>query len=295
MSKCKWVVRGVSARAHPFGCIIQRFRKLLLYISCSIYLTLSISFSFFFFNFFFLRCFSLLVPPSPETPFFYMYSFSFPGPSLLCWGFARISRCITVVIACRDCLQLSERMSVCLCTTLAVSLSFILVIVFCRVFFFFFFGLFLLLPSRRLFVVLQQPGEWRRRRRTDGAINMLIALFKRLLFSIQRFYRLRYYIVHGTLMGKKRNYIYKWNRKSVQPQGLYSLCFSENVCWKTGLARSPKSHPSSSVDGGDKREKGRKQETGKTKHKKIENFLRHNATLFQVKHQTSWSSPNFNL
>jgi hypothetical protein len=63
---------------------------------------------------------------------------------------------------------------------------------------------------------------------------------------------------------------------------LYSLCFSENVCWKTGLARSPKSHPSSSVDGGDKREKGRKQETGKTKHKKIENFLRHNATLFQI-------------
>jgi len=116
MSKCKWVVRGVSARAHPFGCIIQRFRKLLQRISCSIYLSLHLIFFSFFFFFFSMRCFSLSIP---RNTLFFLPSFSHSGP--LC--FARISRCITVVIACRDCLQLSERMSVRLCTTLAVSLS----------------------------------------------------------------------------------------------------------------------------------------------------------------------------
>ena len=91
----------------------------LFHLSNSVYLIF-----FLLLQFFLLRCFSLLVPPSPETPFFYMYSFSFPGPSLLCWGFARISRCITVVIACRDCLQLSERTSVSVQHWLSLSLSF---------------------------------------------------------------------------------------------------------------------------------------------------------------------------
>ena len=130
----------VAWAPHPFGCIIQRFRKLLLCISCSIYLTLSISFSFlffFFFTFFFLRCFTRSSIPR-NTLFFYMlYSYSFPGPSLLCWGFARISRCITVVIACRDCLQLSERTSVSVQHWLSLSLSFSW-LYFVEFFFFFF-------------------------------------------------------------------------------------------------------------------------------------------------------------
>lgn len=71
-------------------------------------------FLFIFLRFIFFFSLSLSLYPPETSPF------STLSHSTLC--FARISRCITVVIACRDCLQLSERMSVCLCTIFSVSL-----------------------------------------------------------------------------------------------------------------------------------------------------------------------------
>jgi hypothetical protein len=122
--------------------------------------------------------------------------------------FARISRCITVVIACRDCLQLSERMSVRLCTTLVVSLWLYRDCISC-VFFFFAHSS----SSPRIFCGLRSS---RSRRRTDGAINMLILAFKRLLFQ----YPTSFFVVVFRTIENKRN-ADKRNRKSVQPKGLW--------------------------------------------------------------------------
>ena len=125
MSKCKWVVRGVSTapiRMHystlPKIVVVYK----LFHLSNSFYLIFFLVLLLL--HFFFSEVFHSFLHP-PKHLFFYMlYSFSFPGPSLLCWGFARISRCITVVIACRDCLQLSERTSVSVQHWLSLSLSF---------------------------------------------------------------------------------------------------------------------------------------------------------------------------
>jgi hypothetical protein len=179
--------------------------------------------------------------------------------------FARISRCITVVIACRDCLQLSERMSVRLCTTLVVSLAL------SWLYFVFFFAH--SSSSPRIFCGLRSS---RSRRRIDAAINMLILAFKRLLFQ----YPTRFFVVVFRTIENKRN-ADKRNRKLVQPKGLWKPLGEK----KSSVIISRRFQ---------KEKKGRKQET-----RKIENFLRRNFVCEKKSqkrvNQTSWSSPNFNL